>query len=146
MSAMFVRFRSRESANSESGRPCENAKPALVVASAGNPRCCRYRAEPTSHGFGITKQSASCSVRKACLRTLKSAGDPEPFVPTRVVVNGRLTVFIACSNRLGIGQCGERFRSPSSPTADAFDGRVRQHPGWLLPRAPQTDCWSRLPG
>jgi hypothetical protein len=44
---------------SESGRPCENAKPALVVAIAGNPRRCRYKADPTSHGLGMTKQPAS---------------------------------------------------------------------------------------
>jgi hypothetical protein len=39
ISAMFARIRSRETAASESGNPWENAKPALVVASAAKPRC-----------------------------------------------------------------------------------------------------------
>src|SRR6266849_6230334 len=78
---MYARLRSQVSATSESGSPCENAKPALVVASAGNPSCCRYRAEPMSHGFGITKQPASCRVRKARRRALKFSCDPRPSVP-----------------------------------------------------------------
>ena len=56
ISAIWARLRSRETATSESGSPWENANPALVVARAGKPRCWRYRAEPTSHGLGITKQ------------------------------------------------------------------------------------------
>ena len=38
-SAICARDRSRETAASESGSPCEKANPALVVASAGKPRC-----------------------------------------------------------------------------------------------------------
>jgi hypothetical protein len=30
--------------------------PALVLANAGKPREARYFAEPTSNGFGMTKQ------------------------------------------------------------------------------------------
>src|SRR5712691_11762784 len=85
---MYARLRSQVSAPSESGSPCENAKPALVVASAGNPSCCRYRAEPTSHGFGITKQPASCRARNARRRALKFSCDPRPSVPLRCVVIG----------------------------------------------------------
>ena len=47
-----------------SGRPCDQAKPELVVASALKPRLCRYSALPTSQGFGMTKQPASCICRK----------------------------------------------------------------------------------
>src|SRR5918993_313285 len=50
---------------SRSGNPCENANPADVVASALNPRYCRYTAEPMSHGFGRTKHPDSCSLRNA---------------------------------------------------------------------------------
>src|ERR1043166_1690838 len=92
---MYARLRSQVSAASESGNPCENAKPALVVASAGNPSCCRYRAEPTSHGFGITKQPASCNVRKARRRALKFSCDPRSSIPIKYVVIGFLNVFIA---------------------------------------------------
>src|SRR5437660_12838900 len=45
-----------------SGLPREKAKPADVVASASKPRCCRYRAVPTFHGLGRTKQPDSCIV------------------------------------------------------------------------------------
>src|ERR1700730_6386450 len=48
-----------------SGRPCDQAKPELVVASALKPRLCRNRALPTSQGFGMTKHPASCNCRKA---------------------------------------------------------------------------------
>src|SRR5258708_15609264 len=48
-----------------SGRPCDQAKPALVVASARKPRLCRYRALPRSQGFGIRKQPDSCSCRNS---------------------------------------------------------------------------------
>src|SRR6266404_5771076 len=96
---MYTRLRSHVSAPSESGIPCENAKPALVVASAGNPSCCRYRAEPTSHGFGITKQPDSCRARNARRRALKSSTDPRPSVPIRYVVIGCSNLFIAYPNR-----------------------------------------------
>src|SRR5258706_5438738 len=46
-----------------SARPCDQAKPALVVASARKPRLCRYSALPRSQGFGIRKQPDSCSWR-----------------------------------------------------------------------------------
>jgi len=36
--------------------PRVQAKPALVVASAGNPSRAKARALPGSQGFGITKQ------------------------------------------------------------------------------------------
>ena len=49
-----------------SARPWDHANPELVVAGALNPRPCRsYSALPTSHGFGMTKQPASCSWWKA---------------------------------------------------------------------------------
>src|SRR5882762_7262029 len=48
-----------------SGRPCDQAKPALVVASALKPRLCRYKALPRSQGFGIRKQPDSCSRRNS---------------------------------------------------------------------------------
>src|SRR5436305_682178 len=48
-----------------SAYPIDQAKPDDVEASALKPRPCRYRAEPTSHGFGITKQPDSCSLRNA---------------------------------------------------------------------------------
>ena len=45
-----------------SRRPTEKANPALVVASASNPRLAKSRADPASHGFGITNApSLSCS-------------------------------------------------------------------------------------
>jgi hypothetical protein len=43
-----------------SNRPSVNAKPELVVASALNPSAAKTRAEPASHGFGITKASPAC--------------------------------------------------------------------------------------
>src|SRR5919198_4456980 len=51
-----------------SRRPSDQAKPELVVASAGNPRFARTRALPTSHGFGMTKQPDWCSRRKTSTR------------------------------------------------------------------------------
>ncbi len=36
------------------------------MASAGKPSAASIRAEPTSHGLGITNGSPSCSVRKRC--------------------------------------------------------------------------------
>ena len=41
------------------------AKPELVVASAWNPSASRTRAEPASHGFGMTNGSPSCRARNA---------------------------------------------------------------------------------
>ena len=41
------------------------AKPELVVASARNPRAASTRAEPASHGFGITNGSPACSAANA---------------------------------------------------------------------------------
>src|SRR5207249_595812 len=48
-----------------SGTPRVHAFPALVVASASNPIPSSATALPTSQGFGITKQPASCRRRKA---------------------------------------------------------------------------------
>ncbi len=42
-----------------SALPMDQAKPALVVASAGNPSWASTWALPRSHGLGITKQPAS---------------------------------------------------------------------------------------
>ena len=42
-----------------------NAKPELVVASALKPSASNTRAEPASHGFGITNASPSWSARKS---------------------------------------------------------------------------------
>src|SRR3954470_9327111 len=51
-----------------SARPRVNAKPELVVASAGKPSDSSTRAEPTSHGFGIRNGAPECSAlnRSAC--------------------------------------------------------------------------------
>src|SRR5215468_8542384 len=117
---MYARLRSQVSATSESGRPCENAKPALVVAKAGNPSCCRYRAEPTSHGFGITKQPVSCRVRKARRQTLKFSCDPRPSVPTKCVVIGFLNVFIASPIVVNPGRPRETVRSDAGRNPDCF--------------------------
>src|SRR6266404_4969646 len=46
-----------------SALPIDHAKPALVEASALNPRCCNAFAVPTSQGLGSTKQPASCNFR-----------------------------------------------------------------------------------
>src|SRR5271165_3025878 len=67
---------SRGTAQSESGSPREKAKPALVVASALNPKPCRYLAVPTSHGLGITKHPLSCSFRNAARCAEKSICRP----------------------------------------------------------------------
>ena len=61
--------------------PRVKAKPELVVASAVNPSASRTRADPTSHGFGITNGSPACIARKAdpfscCLSTADM--DPPP--------------------------------------------------------------------
>src|SRR5439155_738180 len=48
-----------------SRRPCVNANPELVLATALKPSASRTRAEPASHGFGITKGSPAWSARKA---------------------------------------------------------------------------------
>lgn len=40
------------------------AKPELVVVRAGKPSASRTRAEPASHGFGITNGSPACSSAK----------------------------------------------------------------------------------
>src|SRR4029450_12926483 len=45
--------------------PSVKAKPELVVASAVNPSASRTRADPVSHGFGITNGSPACIARKA---------------------------------------------------------------------------------
>ena len=108
------RLRSQVSATSESGSPCENAKPALVVASAGNPSCCRYRAEPMSQGFGVTKQASSCRVRKDRRRALKFSCDPRPSVPMRCAVIGFLNVFIASPITINPGSQPSGYPQPLS--------------------------------
>src|SRR3954471_17566686 len=46
---------------SPSARPSVNAKPELVVASALKPSSASIRAEPASHGFGMTNGSPEWS-------------------------------------------------------------------------------------
>src|SRR5947208_8194716 len=53
------------SVTSPSRRPCVNANPELVRATALKPSAARTRAEPASHGFGITNGSPAWSARKA---------------------------------------------------------------------------------
>ena len=53
--------------------PRLQAKPELVVASAGKPSISRYRALPTSHGFGMTKQPDSWSSRKRATRSVEGS-------------------------------------------------------------------------
>src|ERR1700757_273728 len=113
---MYARLRSQVSAPSESGSPCENAKPPLVVASAGNPSCCRYRAEPTSHGFGITKQPASCRARNVPRRALKFSSDSPPSIPEPCVVIPGSNLFIVCSNCLT-----ESIRDPPETGGECSD-------------------------
>src|SRR5687767_7229423 len=52
-------------AGASSSIPLLKAKPEDVVASALKPRCRRYIAEPTSQGFGSTKQPSACKLLKA---------------------------------------------------------------------------------
>src|SRR3954471_1908153 len=49
------------SVTSPSARPSVNANPELVVASALKPSSSSIRAEPASHGFGMTNGSPSWS-------------------------------------------------------------------------------------
>src|SRR6187549_3643754 len=93
---MYARFRSRvvTASSPESGNPCENAKPALVVARAGNPRCCRYRADPTSQGLGITKHPRSWSARKALRRAASAAESCERAVRPGTTVDGVVTLIV----------------------------------------------------
>ena len=56
-----------------SDRPSVQANPELVVARALKPSISRYRALPTSHGLGMTKQPVSCSARKAPVRSAGAA-------------------------------------------------------------------------
>ena len=62
-----------------SRRPSAHAKPALVVASASAPQEARSFAEPTSHGFGITKipSRAWSSAKRA-----RRSADMTPSRPT----------------------------------------------------------------
>src|SRR3954470_10674413 len=53
------------SVTSPSARPSVNANPELVVASALKPSSSSMRAEPASHGFGITNGSPSWRGRNA---------------------------------------------------------------------------------
>ena len=49
-----------------SGLASENAKPALVVASASKPACASRRAEPASHAFAtMNGPGRACSARNA---------------------------------------------------------------------------------
>src|SRR4051812_31069679 len=53
------------SVTSPSARPSVNANPELVVASALKPSSSSIRAEPASHGFGITNGSPSWRARNS---------------------------------------------------------------------------------
>src|SRR5436190_4375925 len=53
------------SVTSPSARPNVNAKPELVVASALKPSSSSMRAEPASHGFGMTNGSPEWSARNS---------------------------------------------------------------------------------
>ncbi len=82
MSRMCASIVSRGTAQSASGTPNPNATPALVVASARNPRCCSQRAVPTSQGFGRTKQPDSWSRRNSRRRSsMAGMADVYPAAP-----------------------------------------------------------------
>ena len=57
--------RPRRASTPPSRRPSVKAKPELVVASASKPSAARTRAEPASHGFGMTNGSPSWSALNA---------------------------------------------------------------------------------
>src|SRR5882762_4140171 len=59
--------------------PIDHAKPALVEASALNPRCCNALALPTSQGLGSTKQPASCNFRNVARLSTDVIGMISPF-------------------------------------------------------------------
>ena len=75
--------------------------PALVVASAGKPSEARYFAEPTSNGFGMTKQpGARCSSAKrarfwAIVRLMDVPPDASASVDARQSLG-----FCICQTRL----------------------------------------------
>src|SRR5262249_30059708 len=65
----FLSVSSRLTAPSESGLPSENAKPALVVASASKPSDANSLADPASHAFGTTNRPGlSCRCRNRSAR------------------------------------------------------------------------------
>ena len=55
-----------------SSLPIDQANPELVVASAGKPIFCNRTADPTSHGFGITKNPSTCSSWKTAHLSITS--------------------------------------------------------------------------
>jgi len=83
----------------------ERIPAALVVARAGNPRCCRYRAEPISHGFGIRKHARSWSARNIWRRLASAACCVAPIPPvTRSGTDadgvGKLMAMLHLGNRV----------------------------------------------
>jgi hypothetical protein len=86
IAAAFAMMASRPSAPSRN--PAENAAPALVEASASNPSAARMRAEPASHGLGMTKAPGrSCRARNAAtlaavLLVLAIAHPPDLLAPS----------------------------------------------------------------
>src|SRR5690348_3868594 len=80
---------------SPSARPSVNANPELVVASALNPSSSSMRAEPASHGFGMTNGSPSWRARNASvLGELMLVRRDRPLV-TLLVRRTRLRVDVA---------------------------------------------------
>src|SRR5581483_9616211 len=76
---------SRETKAAPSGSPLDHANPADVVASALKPTCSRYIADPTSHGFGSTKQPESCNARNfsmadCCLLIASQRNQRQPYL------------------------------------------------------------------
>src|SRR5207244_11678688 len=68
--------------------PIDQANPALVVASASKPHEASSRAEPMSHGLGITNScSRACSARKLARRS-----PTDMLLPLRSSEPGRLSM------------------------------------------------------
>src|SRR5262245_39699734 len=88
---------SHDTAPSDNAR--ENAKPALEVATAFKPRCCRYCADPLSHGFGITKQPLSWSSLKAVRRADQSDWD---------VIDNQCGITVKCLQGASVGAVYDR--------------------------------------
>ena len=80
-----------------SSLPSDQANPALVVASASKPSDASSRAEPTSHGFGITNScSRSCSSLKRHFRSATICATSVGVVPT-CTPHASSASFLACA-------------------------------------------------
>ena len=116
-----------------SSLPIERPNPALVVASALKPRSCRMRAEPRSHGFGITKQPCWCSGAE---RVGRASSGP-PSAAGRCTEHGRRPwyrwrISDRCPRRAG----GELL--------DVARGSGREHGAHARPPAPADGCGREL--